>query len=214
MDARQWLLGDEPELAEPPATVQPAEQAASCGGTASVAHHTALPLGGGLRRTQSVAAGLGTRAEHLVGDAYKERHRRDVRTVFTHLVRSAAAAGESVGPACGTERHCDSCIQTATAFSCHHLQRWRQHRSSQRYLRHVFGGGLRLVDTDSNVAAAFDLPSKARRCAEPPCCLVQQRLCPRAVASSLNRQTLPCTLRRCRCAACWDRCCTCLPSPL
>ena len=34
---------------------------------------------------------------------------------------------------------------------------------SHSYLRHMFGGGMRLLDTDSGVTGAFDLPSKARQ---------------------------------------------------
>ncbi|PSC67989.1 Mitogen-activated kinase 14 isoform A [Micractinium conductrix] len=85
---------------------------------------------GPLRRRSSVAEGLGSGVEQLVGDEYKERHRQDVRTVFNFL-------------------------------------RWRQHRSSARYLRHMFGGGMRLLDTDSGVTGAFDLPSKVLGLAGP-----------------------------------------------
>ena len=55
----------------------------------------------------------------------------------------------------------------AVALPCRRPQRWKQHRSSRRYLRHLFGGGLRLVDTDAGVTSAFDLPSKVRGLAGP-----------------------------------------------
>ncbi|KAL4425568.1 hypothetical protein ABPG75_009584 [Micractinium tetrahymenae] len=86
----------------------------------------------GLRRRWSVAAGLGTAAEELVGDACKEAHRRDVRTVFNHL-------------------------------------RWKQHRSSRRYWRHLFGswGGSSVADVEGEEMAAFDLPSKVRGLSGP-----------------------------------------------
>ena len=45
------------------------------------------------------------------------------------------------------------------------IHRWKQHRSSKRYWRHMFGGGEPLPDSDCNgagvvAARKFDLPSK------------------------------------------------------
>ncbi|PRW56885.1 UPF0187 chloroplastic [Chlorella sorokiniana] len=50
--------------------------------------------------------------------------------------------------------------------------RWKQHRSSKRYWRHMFGGGEPLPDSDCNgagvvAARKFDLPSKLRTLAGP-----------------------------------------------
>lgn len=92
------------------------------------------PCNAGLLHQRSLAAGLGTAAEKLVGDAYKEARRRDLRTVFNHL-------------------------------------RWKQHRSSLRYWRHLLGswGGRSVADVEGEAVAAFDLPSKARTCPLHPC---------------------------------------------
>lgn len=78
-----------------------------------------------MRRHRSVSEGLGTRAEKLVGDAYKEAHRKDIRTVFN-------------------------------------LVRWKQHRSSKRYMRHMVGAGHNVPDREggNGRTTGFDLPSK------------------------------------------------------
>ncbi|KAL4438051.1 hypothetical protein ABPG77_004272 [Micractinium sp. CCAP 211/92] len=90
------------------------------------------PSNTSLRHQRSLAAGLGTAAEKLVGDAYKEARRRDLRTVFNHL-------------------------------------RWKQHRSSLRYWRHLLGswGGRGVADVEGEAVAAFDLPSKVRGLSGP-----------------------------------------------
>lgn len=110
------------------------------------------------------------------------------------------------------------------------IHRWKQHRSSKRYWRHMCGGGEPLPKSDCNgggvvAARKFDLPSKVRSwfSREALCCAALQRAAAVAKAVMLTDQPAACTkaavppatacllclLLPSRCARWRGRCCMC-----